>query len=85
MKILLRIFDWIVRLVGSRIVDQRTGECAGKAIVVMWRGKVRLLGLHEKKPLYPEFEKQERETFWRRDLVFRSHPEPDFDSVDEDA
>lgn len=83
-----RLSTWLsllAKVFGSRIVDQRTGECVGKAFVVAWGGKVRLLGLRETRPLYPAYQNQERQTFWRRDLVFRSHPEPDFEKVDEDT
>ena len=66
-----------VGVFGARITDQRTGRCAGKALVLPWRGRLHVIGLEEAR-LRPHFLPQERLTYWRQELGFSSHPEPDF-------
>lgn len=66
----------VTRLFGRRIIDQRTGEAAGRVIVFVWRGRIRLIG--GPLALRPEFSPQERLTYSTQDIGFSSHPVPDF-------
>ena len=62
---------------GARIIDQRTGKVLGRALFIPWRGKLRVIGLEDKRVI-PRFESQERLTYWHQSLGFTTHPEPDF-------
>ncbi len=78
MKRFLRMLLKMVTVVlGARIVDQRTGKVLGKALFIPWRGKLRVIGLEDKRVI-PAFASQERLTYWHQALVFSTHPEPDF-------
>ncbi len=74
----------MARIFGRKIIDARTNECVGRAFVFMRKGRISLIGFRPTRPVYPEFETQERATFWRQRIVFRSHPDPDFDHVPDD-
>jgi hypothetical protein len=65
---------------GSPITDCRTGERLGKAFLVSWRGKVFLLG-YRGEPVQPVFQAQKRTNYWKMELGFTTHPEPDFPSL----
>jgi hypothetical protein len=62
---------------GARIIDQRTGQVVGKALFIPWRGKLRVIGLGDKRVM-AAFESQQRLTYWSQTLTFSTHPEPDF-------
>ena len=49
----------------------------GKALFIPWRGKLRVIGLKEKRVI-AAFESQQRLTYWKQALTFSTHPEPDF-------
>jgi hypothetical protein len=70
--LLLRLARWA----GTEIIDQRTGQPAGRALLVPWRGKVIVFGLDG--PLQPVFLPEERVRHWRQFIGFSSHPPPDF-------
>ena len=78
MKRILRVLLKAATAVfGARVIDQRTGATVGKALFSPWRGKLRVIGLEEKRVI-PAFESQERLTYWNQALTFSTHPEPDF-------
>lgn len=66
----------VARWLGSPIVDQRTGRVLGRALLLPRKGKVWLIGLDV--PVVPVFLPQERTTFWKQEIGFTTHPEPDF-------
>ena len=66
----------LARAVGSEIIDAHTGERLGRALVICWSGRVRVVGLE--RAVYPLFLPQKRLTYWRQELGFAPHPEPDF-------
>ena len=76
-KPLLLLLKALTAVFGARVVDQRTGRGAGKALFIPWRGKLRVIGLEEKRVI-PSFESQQRLTYWNQALTFSTHPEPDF-------
>lgn len=78
MKAFLRhLLKGLIFVFGARVIDQRTGEVLGKALFIPWRGRLRIIGLEEKRVI-PAFENQERLTYWHQSLTFTTHPEPDF-------
>lgn len=66
----------VARLVGSRVVDARTGRVLGRALLVPFGGKIHVIGL--KTAVVPMFIPQERLTYWKQELGFTAHPPPDF-------
>jgi len=66
----------IARLFASDIVDSRTGEKIGRALLLPWRGKIHVIGLDE--AVKVEFLPQTRLTFWKQEIGFSVHPDPDF-------
>lgn len=66
----------IARRLGSRIVDFRTGQDLGRALLVPYRGKIHVIGLT--RPVMPIFLPQARLTYWKQEIGFATHPEPDF-------
>lgn len=68
----------LAAMFGRRVIDARTGECVGRAFVRFRGGRVVLVGLRAKRAVYPAFKTQPRATYWRQEIEFRSHPEPDF-------
>lgn len=69
----------LASILGRKIIDQRTGLPIGKAIVFLWGGKVKVIGLRApKRPVFPLFEPQKRVIYWKQEIVFESHPKPDF-------
>jgi len=68
--------QWIIRLFGTEITDQRTGKSLGKALLFPWRGRVVCIGL--KNGVRAEFLPQNRLTYWRQELGFATPSEPDF-------
>lgn len=69
---------FLARIFGRKIIDARTGECVGRAFVRFSRGTVRFVGLQSTRPLVPRFKTTDRVTYWKTELEFASHPEPDF-------
>jgi hypothetical protein len=70
----------IFRLIGSDVVDQRTGKRVGRAFFFGWKGRVIVVGLEGEPPLRPIFLPQTRLTYWKQEIGFTSHPHPDFPS-----
>ena len=76
-KVLLALLKVATAVFGARVIDQRTGKPVGKALFIPWRGKVRVIGLEDKRVI-ASFESQLRLTYWNQALTFSTHPEPDF-------
>jgi hypothetical protein len=70
----------LIRLVGMRVRDVRTGKDLGKYLFIPWRGRILVfgLGIANDEPFYPVFLPQTRLTYALQELGFRQHPEPDF-------
>ena len=66
----------VARLLGSPVKDQRTGQMLGRALVIMFRGRVHVIGLQTS--VRPVFLPQQRLTFWKQELGFTTLPSPDF-------
>jgi hypothetical protein len=71
----------IFRIIGSDVIDQRTGKCVGRAFFFGWKGRVIAIGLENDPPLRAIFLPQERLTYWKQEIGFTSHPLPDFPST----
>ena len=77
LKLTLRVVVlFVARLLGSRVVDARTGRVLGRALLVPFRGRVHVIGLDA--VVVPEFVPQERLMYWKQELRFTTHPAPDF-------
>lgn len=74
---LYRRLLFFVYLFGCTIRDGRSGEVLGKAIIIPWCGRLMIIGYTGTKYFYPVFKLQERATYWRQEVEFRTHPEPD--------
>lgn len=74
---LYRRLLFFVYLFGCTIRDGRTGEVLGKAIIVPWGGRLMIIGYTGTKYFYPVFKLQKRATYWRQEVEFRTHPDPD--------
>lgn len=71
----------LARLLGSTVVDRRTGEPLGRALLFPWRGRIIVIGLGEQiRPVKAVFLPQERLTYWKQEIGFMTLPEPDFAS-----
>ncbi len=66
----------IARILGSPIVDQRTGRVVGRALLLPFRGKIWMIGMDL--PVVPIFLPQRRVTFWKQAIGFTTHTAPDF-------
>ena len=66
----------VSRFIGSEIVDFQTGKVLGRALLIPFRGKVHVIGLHAS--VIPVFIPQQRLTYWKQELGFTTHPPPDF-------
>ena len=66
----------VARRVGSRVVDARTGQVLGRALLVPFGGRIHVVGLDAN--VVPEFAPQDRLTYWKQELRFTAHPPPDF-------
>lgn len=64
---------------GILLKDQRTGEPLGRVLIIPFRGKLWFIGLSAS--VRPEFLPQTRTTYWKQDLGFSTHPDPDFPRV----
>ena len=67
---------WVARGFGSEIVDARTGERLGRALLLTWRGRIHAVGLE--RSVQPIFLPQRRLTYWRQEIGFTTHPEPNY-------
>jgi len=77
LKRLLRDFAVsFFRLVGSEVIDCRTGRSLGRGLILPWRGRIHLLGFHHS--FVPVPQHQARLTYWNREIAFTAHDEVDF-------
>jgi hypothetical protein len=67
---------YLARLCGSNITDYRSGKVVGRALLLPFRGKIHVIGLDA--AIVPVFITQRRLTYWKQELGFTAHPEPDF-------
>ena len=66
----------IAHAFGARVIDFESGQDLGKALIIPWHGKIHVIGL--KAAVRPMFQPQKRLTYWKQEIVFATHPEPDF-------
>lgn len=66
----------LARLLGTNLVDVRTGKPLGRAFIIGWRGRVHVIGLET--AARAVFLPQARLTYWKQELGFATHPRPDF-------
>lgn len=79
MRALLRHFgDFFIRYLGSPIRDDETGEFLGRALIVIWRGRIHVIGFTGVGPLKLVFRSQERIRYWRQSIGFTRSGPPDF-------
>ena len=64
---------------GARITDYRTGKVVGRAIIFPWRGRIHIIGLEGS--VVPTFIPQQRLTYWKQELGFTVHDQPDFEKL----
>ena len=69
----------VARVIGSRVVDCKTGKPLGKALMIPWRGKVLVIGLDA--AVRPQFLPQKRLTYWKQELGFTVYPSPNFERI----
>ena len=74
------VLIFVVRCVGPRLVDARSGRLLGRAFVLPWRGRLVLIG-YEGDPLRVEFGTQPRLTYWKQEILFTTLPAPDFPAL----
>lgn len=67
---------WFFRLAGSDLMDCRTGKVLGRGLVIGFKGRVYLLGCDA--AVLPVPLPQGRVTYWKQEVGFTAHPEPDF-------
>jgi hypothetical protein len=80
MRNLVRQFVlFVAHTFGTKVIDQRTGEPVGRALIIPWRGKLHVIGLDA--AVHPMFQPQTRLTYWKQEIVFTTHPLPDFPNV----
>jgi hypothetical protein len=73
-----RVLHFLVVLFGNNLIDERTGQKVGRALLLCWRGRIHVLGLEGKDQVIPTFLPQKRMAFWDRQIGFTTHPPPDF-------
>jgi hypothetical protein len=80
MRKLIRSFGLaIAHKFGARITDHRTGKVVGRAIIFPWRGRIHIIGLEGS--VVPTFMAQQRLTYWKQELGFTVHDQPDFEKL----
>lgn len=83
MKVLVRhIGMTLARTFGSQIKDCETGQVLGTALLVVYGGKIRMIG-YEGPPIRPVFLPMERITYWKSAIGFRKMNEVDFARLEE--
>lgn len=63
----------LARLVGSRIHDYRTDECLGRALILVWRGRVHVIGYQGEKALVVDWLPEEKTRYWRSRIGFTTY------------
>ena len=67
-----------VRFFGSQIRDEESGEFLGRALILIWRGRIHLIGFTGAGPIKPVFCSQEKIRYWRQGIGFTRPVPPDF-------
>ncbi len=75
---LRKLGNLYIRLLGSPIRDEETGELLGRALIVVWRGRVHVVGFTGGMPLKPVFCSQDKVVYWRQSLGFIRATPPDY-------
>ncbi len=79
MRALLRkLGNLYIGLLGSRIRDEETGELLGRALIIVWRGRVHVVGFDGGVALKPVFCSQDKIRYWRQSVGFTRATAPDF-------
>ncbi len=60
----------VVKIVGRKITDYKNGEHLGKAIIIVWGGKIHIIGYTGHRCLLVDWLPQEELTYWRARLGF---------------
>lgn len=68
----------IISKLGQKIIDSKTGEKLGRALVVYWRGQVHIIG-YTGKPLVVRWAKSDKLRYWHSSLIFKAQEEADFE------
>ena len=76
LKLLRSLVLSVARLLGGEIRDCRTGASLGRGLLLPWRGKILLIGVDE--TVAPVIVPQARITYWKQEIGFTRHAEPDF-------
>jgi len=80
MRKLVRTFVlFLAHKFGTNILDQRTGQIVGRALIIPWRGKIQVIGIQA--AMIPTFLPQQRLTYWKQEIGFATHPPPDFPNI----
>ncbi|MEM1059846.1 MAG: hypothetical protein AAGK14_11405 [Verrucomicrobiota bacterium] len=72
-----RQLQLLARIFGTTIRDARSGEVLGKALIFPWRGRLMVIAYTGHRYFYPRFRMQERATYWKQEIEFYTHPDPD--------
>lgn len=70
---------WFISRFGSRVCDHRTDEFLGRALILVWGGRVLLIGYDGEIPVKPVFVSDPEIRYWRQTIGFESHEAPDFE------
>ncbi len=70
----------LINLFSREITDCVSGKRLGRGLLVGWGGSASVLG-YKGRPLIPVFCPQKRLSFWRQQLGFSAHPDPDFPRI----
>ena len=73
------LFYIAVRLFGTRLKDVKTGEDLGRAIVIVIRGNIWVLGYSGEVPLVPVWYEEDRVRYWRSRLGFTKYSDTSWD------
>jgi len=70
--------QWVrlLRLLGSRVLDARSGRDLGRALLLPWRGQILVLAAES--PLVPLPVGEHRMRYWKQGIGFTVHEPPDF-------
>ena len=71
----------LVRHFGSPIRDARTGDLVGKALLVPWKGTIRVVGLSHAFVM-PRFAPVRQTFYWHQTIEFSTHPPVDYPRLD---
>jgi hypothetical protein len=75
------ILPLLVRHFGSPIRDARTGNLIGRAILVPWKGTIRVVGLSHAFVM-PRFAPVGQTFYWHQTIEFSTHPPVDYPRLD---